>query len=136
MGAREGDRAECPSDTIPLMSSRHCTWASAVLLIAAGLVGTGTALRGQQAAPAPKGVGYTIFVRGTPIGREEVRVTVDAKGTTISSEGRFSLPENTLIRKAEVHYTPEWNPDSFALDATVNGGEVSIKTSFQDGTAR
>ncbi len=118
------------------MSSRHCTWASAALLIAVALVGTGSGLRAQQATPPPKPVGYTIFARGTPIGREEVRVTVDATGTTITSEGRVSLPQNTVIRKAEVHYSPDWVADTFVLEATVNGGEVGIRTSFQDGLAR
>ena len=119
------------------MSSRHCTWAFAVLLCAAVLVGAGDGLRAQQAAtPQSKPVGYTIFLRGTPIGREEVRVTTDATGTTITSESRASLPQITTIRKAEVHYTPDWNADSFVIEGSVNGGEVNVKTTFENGVAR
>ncbi len=123
------------------MSYRHCTWATAVLLCAGALVGAGAGLRAQQAAAPPsqaqaKPVGYTIFLRGTPIGREQVRVTTDATGTTISSESRTSLPQPITIRKAEVHYTPEWSADSFSIEGSVNGGEVNVKTTFQNGVAR
>lgn len=120
------------------MSCRHCTWAFAVILGAAVLVGAGAGLRAQQAAtprPQSKPVGYTIFLRGTPIGREEVRVTADATGTTITSESRVSAPQPTTIRKAEVHYTPDWNADSFVIEGSVNGGEVNVRTTFQNGVA-
>ncbi len=119
------------------MSSRHCTWALAVLSCAAVLVGAGDGVGAQQAAtPQSKPVGYTIFLRGTPIGREEVRVRADATGTTITSESRASLPQITMIRKAEVHYTPDWNADSFVIEGSVNGGEVNVKTTFENGVAR
>ena len=123
------------------MSTRHCTWALAVLLFAGILGNAGVGLRAQQAAAASpqaqaRPVAYTIFLRGTPIGREEVRVTSDAMGTTITSESRTSLPQNITIRKAEVHYTPDWNADSFVIEGSVNGGEVNVKTTFENGVAR
>ena len=118
------------------MSSRYCTWATAALLCAAVLAGTGDGLRAQEAPSQSKPVVYTIFLRGTPIGREEVRVRTDASGTTISSESRASLPQITTIRKAEVHYTPDWNADAFAIEGSVNGGEVNVKTTFENGVAR
>jgi len=117
------------------MSCRHCTWTSAVLLCAAVLAGTGDGLRAQGATQS-KPVVYTIFLRGTPIGREEVRVKTDATGTTITSESRASLPQITTIRKAEVHYTPDWNADAFAIEGSVNGGEVNVKTTFENGVAK
>ena len=117
------------------MSCRNCTWTSAVLLCAAVLAGTGDGLRAQGATQS-KPVVYTIFLRGTPIGREEVRVKTDATGTTITSESRASLPQITTIRKAEVHYTPDWNADAFAIEGSVNGGEVNVKTTFENGVAK
>jgi len=99
------------------------------------LAGTGDGLRAQGATQS-KPVVYTIFLRGTPIGREEVRVKTDATGTTITSESRASLPQITTIRKAEVHYTPDWNADAFAIEGSVNGGEVNVKTTFENGVAK
>jgi pimeloyl-ACP methyl ester carboxylesterase len=108
------------------MAYRYCTWALAALL--------GTAAAAQQ--PAPAATGYTIFLRGTPIGHEDVVVRTDATGTTITSEGRASLPENSTIRKAEVRYSTDWTPESFVLEGTVGGGPVTAKSTFVNGLAR
>jgi pimeloyl-ACP methyl ester carboxylesterase len=107
------------------MAYRYCTWALAALL--------GTAVAAQQ--PAPAVTGYTIFLRGTPIGHEDVRVRSDGTGVTISSEARSSIPENSTL-KAEVRYTADWTPESFALEGTVSGGPFSAKSTFANGTVR
>ena len=108
------------------MPYRYSTWALVALL------GTGAAA--QQAAPAA--TGYTIFLRGSPVGHEDVVVRTDATGTTITSVGRASVPENTTIGKAEVRYAPDWTPESFVLEGTVSGGPVTAKSTFANGVAR
>jgi hypothetical protein len=35
-----------------------------------------------------------------------------------------------------VHYTPDWNADAFAIEGSVNGGEVNVKTTFENGVAK
>jgi pimeloyl-ACP methyl ester carboxylesterase len=109
------------------MAYRYCTWALAAVLGAA-------VVAAQQ--PAPRPTGYTVFLRGTPIGHEDVVVKTDAGGTTITSQGRASVPENTTIGKAEVRYTGDWTPESFILEATVSGGPVTVKSTFVNGVAR
>jgi hypothetical protein len=104
-------------------------WALVALL---GLPAGGAA----QQPPSRTTTGYTLFLRGTPIGHEDVTVITDGNGTTIASEGRASVPENVAIRKAEVRYTADWTPQAYTLDATVSGGEVSAASSFTGTVAR
>ena len=104
----------------------HCTWAL-VLLVA-------TPSAAQQAA-SKDALGYTIFLRGQPIGREDVTVQSGADGTTVVSEGRLSSPLNILIRRAEFKYRPDWSAESFTLDADVAGGDMVVRTSFREGAA-
>ena len=89
----------------------------------------------QPAVAATGAVGYTIFLRGTPVGREDVSVRSDATGTTVVTEGRISVPANIVIRRGEFRYGPDWTAQSFALDGTGGGAEVSVRTSFTNGTA-
>jgi pimeloyl-ACP methyl ester carboxylesterase len=109
------------------MPLRNCTWAFLLLLA--------TAAQAQETA-APPSRGYTIFLRGTPIGREDVTVRTDASGVSIVSQGRMSVPSSITTRRAEVKYGPDWTPKSFALDATVNGGEVTATSTFASNVVR
>ena len=59
----------------------------------------------QQAPATAKPTGYTIFLRGTAVGREEVTVREDATGTTITVQGRLGAPLNVVTRRAEMKYT-------------------------------
>jgi len=109
------------------MFLRNCTWAFLLVL--------GTAAQAQE-APGPASRGYTIFLRGTPIGREDVTVRADASGVSILSQGRMSVPASMITRRAEVKYAPDWTPQSFALDATVNGGDVTATSTFTKDVVR
>ena len=109
------------------MFQRNCTWAFLLLFA--------TAAQAQEAA-APPSRGYTIFLKGTPIGREDVTVRTDATGISIVSQGRMSVPSSITTRRAEVKYAPDWTPQSFALDATVNGGDVTATSTFAADTVR
>jgi len=110
------------------MFLRNCTWAFLLTLVAA-------AAQAQETA-APPSRGYTIFLRGTPIGREDVTVRADAGGLSIVSQGRMSVPSSVTTRRAEVKYSPDWTPLAFALDATVNGGDVTAISTFTNNTVR
>jgi len=90
----------------------------------------------QQAPAAVKPTGYTIFLRGTPVGREEVTVREDATGTTITAQGRLGAPLNVVTRRAEMKYTADGAPERFSLEGTANGADVVVRTSFVNGTAQ
>jgi pimeloyl-ACP methyl ester carboxylesterase len=89
---------------------------------------------GQQ-APAPVTTGYTVFLRGVAIGREEVTVQQDATGISFIGRGRLAAPVNAAVRRVEVRYRPDWTPEFLALDVNVNGGDNTLKTSFAGANA-
>ncbi|HEY1307166.1 MAG TPA: alpha/beta fold hydrolase [Vicinamibacterales bacterium] len=104
----------------------HSTW---VLLLCLAVPAAA-----QQASPS-KPTGYTVFLRGTQIGREEVSVEKNAGGLTITSQGRLLAPLNAVIKKAEFKYRPDGSPELFTLEGNANNAEVALRTSFTDTTA-
>jgi hypothetical protein len=92
-----------------------------------------TAVAQDRPSAAPSA--YAVFLGGLPIGREDITVTTDATGTTVTSEGRMSAPTSIVIRKAEFRYRSDWSPESFVLDSDVAGADIVLSTSFRDGTA-
>ena len=108
------------------MSVRYCICA-AILALAPSAAG------GQE--PAPTSHGYTIFAGGNVVGREELTVRRTADGTTISASGRISGSLDIVINRAEVRYRPDWTPEAFEIEATVNGGNTALYTTFDGETA-
>jgi dipeptidyl aminopeptidase/acylaminoacyl peptidase len=102
---------------------------------ALGLILAGPAAA-QQRPAAVKPTGYTIFLRGAPVGREELTVQEDATGTTITAQGRLGAPLNVVTRRAEMKYAADGSPERFTLEATANGSDVAVRTSFVNGTAQ
>jgi pimeloyl-ACP methyl ester carboxylesterase len=88
-----------------------------------------------QQAQATVTTGYTVFLRGAPIGREDVTVEQDATGISIIGRGRLAAPSSVITRRIEVRYRPDWTPEFLTLDVNVNGGDNILKTSFLDETA-
>jgi pimeloyl-ACP methyl ester carboxylesterase len=87
---------------------------------------------GQQPAqqPASTTYRYTIFVGGTVAGSEDVTVQPTAAGLTITGKGRLSGSADIVMRRAEVRYSADWTPEIFELEATVNGGDTQLQTTF------
>ena len=110
----------------------HCI--CAVLLVLAAPI------QGWQAPPPQQGAAsgfsaYTVFLRGTPLGREDISVVSDATGTTVSSRSRLGLPLNVTLRRVEIKYTADWSPASFSSEGTLNDADLKVRTSFDGGTA-
>jgi fermentation-respiration switch protein FrsA (DUF1100 family) len=120
----------------------HCTWAILLLLPAPAAAqqpfvvaqGAPSSVEGQPAGSAAR-AGYTVFLRGTPIGREEVTVQQDVTGLTITSTSRLGTPFNVVVRSAQVKYRADWTPEQLTVDADVQGADVSLTTHLADGTA-
>jgi uncharacterized protein len=91
------------------------------------------AAAGQQ--PSSTTYGYTVFVGGTVVGREDVTVQATADGITITGKGRLSGSLDIVMRRAEVRYRADWTPEIFELEATVNGGDTVLQTTFNGQTA-
>ncbi len=95
---------------------------------------------GQQAPPPafqPAGAAsFTIFLRGAPIGTEQIAVTRSAVGWTIVSSGRLGAPLDVIARRIEVRYTPDWRPLEFTLDGSVRGQAQTVRTLVEGTTAK
>ncbi len=118
------------------MRAFHCTW-TLILLLALPATAQQLPQRQQAQPPArsPNAQAYTIFLRGTPVGRQEVSVRSDAEGLTISGLGQIAEPIDILTRRAEVHYRADLSLESLALDARVSGLDITLQTTFNNGAA-
>src|SRR3954447_16378851 len=79
---------------------------------------------------------FSIFLRGAPIGTEQIAVTRVASGWTIVSTGRLEAPLDAVARRLQVRYSPEWKPLEFTLDGTVRGQAQTIHTLVEGTSAR
>jgi pimeloyl-ACP methyl ester carboxylesterase len=80
-------------------------------------------------------MGYSVFLRGVPLGREAITVSTGPDGTTITTQGRLTAPLNLTVRAAEFKYRPDGSPISFMLDAAANGRNITLRTAFDGGMA-
>jgi len=78
----------------------------------------------------------TIFIRGIPIGTEQVSLVRSAEGWTISSVGRLAAPLDAVARKVEVRYTADWRPLEFTFDGIVRGTAQQIHTVVDGNQAK
>jgi pimeloyl-ACP methyl ester carboxylesterase len=89
----------------------------------------------QVPVSAAEPTGYTVFLRGSAVGREDVTVQASAAGMTIASEGRIATSMPLVIRRAQFTYGPDGSPESFQLDANASGGDVMLRTAVSNGIA-
>jgi pimeloyl-ACP methyl ester carboxylesterase len=112
------------------MSLRH--------FICAGLVVLTSAAGGAQQPPAFQAgttSSFMIFLRGTPVGVEQMAVSRTTEGWSILSTGRMAAPFDVVARKVEVRYTADWKPIAFNVDTTVRGEFQRVITTVQGTTA-
>src|SRR5882672_72516 len=116
------------------MRAFHCTWTLVLFLAlpAASVFAQGTT---AQPTAAPAAVGYTIFLRGVPIGHQEVTVRSDAQGLVISGQGQIAEPIDVITRRAELKYRPDQTAESLTVEARVGGVDINLQTTFENGTA-
>jgi uncharacterized protein len=93
----------------------------------------------QEPAPVPLretgATTFAIFLRGAPIGTEQIAVNRTATGWTIASSGRLTAPIDAVARRLQVRYTPEWRPLEFTLDGAVRGQAQTLHTAIEGATA-
>jgi pimeloyl-ACP methyl ester carboxylesterase len=78
---------------------------------------------------------FTTFLRGVPIGTEQVALTRTADGWTIAAAGRLGAPLDVVARRVQARYTADWRPVEFTFDGTVRGQVQTIRTTVQGTTA-
>src|SRR5919197_985142 len=88
---------------------------------------------GQPVTAAADSHGFMVFLRGTPVGREDVTVSTSPTEIVISSRNRLSPPLDVIMRRAEIRYRPEWTPEELTIEATQQLRELAIRTTFKNG---
>lgn len=119
------------------MRPLHCIWALALIVAPLGWSAhaQGVPAESQASQSAPETAGYVVFLRGSPIGRENVTIQTDDDGVTIVSEGRISAVAAPVTQRADFRYATDWTPVSFELEGTIDGGPIASRTTFRDGSA-
>jgi uncharacterized protein len=110
------------------MRRLYCTCAVLICLAA-------PAAAQQAPAPARQPTGYRVFVRGIPVGREDVTVEQNAGGMTITSQGRLDAPLNVAIKRAEMKYRADGSPELFTFEGNTSNNEISVRTTFENNVA-
>jgi uncharacterized protein len=94
----------------------------------------------QQPAPAPQlqeagAESFTIFLRGAPVGTEQIALTRVASGWNVVSSGRLGAPIDAVERRTQVRYTSDWKPLEFTFDGVVRGVTQTLHTTVDGTTA-
>jgi pimeloyl-ACP methyl ester carboxylesterase len=89
-----------------------------------------------QPLPDTTGTNFSIFLRGAPIGTEQIAVNRVASGWTIVSAGRLAAPLDAVARRLQVRYTSDWKPLEFTLDGLVRGQGQTIHTVIESTFAK
>lgn len=112
------------------MHFRHCTAALLTLLMNAtiGLAQTPT-------QPATGDATFAVFLNGTHVGREQVRLARSGSTWIITSTGKYGPPIDMSIDRFELKYTADWQPVDLHIEALQTGKPISLLTSFGVTTA-
>ena len=118
------------------MASLHSSRAA----LAAALLALPLNAAAQSPAAVPQlreagATNFAIFLRGAPIGSEQIALNRVASGWTIVSTGRLGAPIDAVARRVQVRYTADWRPLEFTFDGTVRGIAQAIHTTVQGTTA-
>ncbi len=93
------------------------------------------ALASAVASTAAAQDNFTVFLRGTAIGSEQIAVKRSADGWTITSTGRTGPPIDVSTRELEMRYDGEWKPVELTIDGTARGQPITIRTWIEGTTA-
>src|SRR3954452_10136066 len=101
--------------------------------LVAAAIAVPLAARAQPAPVVPQlqeagATNLSIFLRGAPIGTEQVAVTRTATGWTIVSTGRLAAPIDIVGGRVQARYTSDWKPLEFTYDAVLRGQAITVRT--------
>ena len=112
------------------MPSPHCIRAAFAVFAAVAPLSAAA-----RPAPSSGNATFTVFVRAAVIGSEEIGVTREPSGWTITSSGRLGPPFDVVTRELRIRYDADWKALDLTLDATVRGESQNIRTTLGDNTA-
>ena len=103
---------------------RHCTAVILALLTAAAVSAQ------TPAQPAEGESELLVFVGGTRIGREQVRLSRVSGSWIVTSTASFGPPLNFTVNRFEAKYTADWQPVELHIEALQGTRVMSLATSF------
>jgi pimeloyl-ACP methyl ester carboxylesterase len=101
----------------------HCTAALVLLFLGAPAAAQTTV----ATEPVPGATGFTIFLRGADVGREQVNVTRSGSQWIITSTGRIG---DLVINRLELKYAADWQPIELQFEFTQADKKLQLATSF------
>jgi uncharacterized protein len=126
----------------------HCTAAVLAAALGAAVMTSPTVLlplsaagMQDQAPPAPPArppgadVEFSLFLSGTRVGVEHVRLARAGSTWVISSTAQYGAPLSVTVNRFEMKYTADWQPVELHIEATRAGRPLSLATSFGMTTA-
>src|SRR3954470_57792 len=117
------------------MSLRHFIFAGLVAATALSEISSATVVAQQPAFQPGTTSSFMIFLRGNPIGVEQMAVSRTTEGWSILSTGRLAQPFDLLARNPDVRYTEDWKPIAFTIDSTARGEFQRVITTIEGTTA-
>jgi alpha-beta hydrolase superfamily lysophospholipase len=116
---------------------RHCTAGLLAVSLCTPAAAQETSPPVPSAAqPVAGEATFTVFIRGTDVGREQVNLARSGSQWIISSTGRVG---DFTVNRFELKYTADWQPVELQLEATQGGKEgqkkLQLATSFAVTTA-
>ncbi len=87
-------------------------------------------------AQSGRSASFTVFLRGIPIGNEQVAVDQTPEGFLISSSGRIGPPTDLVLRSFSARYDSAWKPVALSYDATIRDQSATMETTVSGTTAR
>lgn len=104
-------------------------------LVAAASVACGCLFVSTPAEARQDTASYLVFLQQRPIGREEVRITRTADGTSVSGTSRLAAPIDITTDKVDIRYDAQWRPISAQVTSVARGTPIELSTRFADGQA-
>ena len=101
----------------------HCTAALGLLLLSASAAAQTTVAN----EPVPGATSFTIFLRGTDVGREQVNLSRSGSQWIITSTGRIG---DLTINRLELKYAADWQPVELQFEFTQAEKKLQLATSF------
>jgi pimeloyl-ACP methyl ester carboxylesterase len=94
-----------------------------------------TGLAQTPTLPATGDATFAVFLNGTHVGREQVRLARSGSTWIITSTGKYGPPIDIAIDRFELKYTADWQPVNLHIEAIQGGRPISLLTSFGVTTA-
>jgi len=101
----------------------RCTAALGLLLLSASAAAQTTVAN----EPVPGATSFTIFLRGTDVGREQVNLSRSGSQWIITSTGRIG---DLTINRLELKYAADWQPVELQFEFTQAEKKLQLATSF------